>query len=442
MPDSPERRAACGVVDHLRRAGHVAYLVGGCVRDELLGREPREFDVATSATPEQVQATFRHTVPVGARFGVVIVVTPDGGNVEVATFRSDEAYVDGRRPTGVVYGTAEEDCTRRDFTVNGLYMDPATGEILDLVGGRQDLERRVVRAIGDPRARFAEDKLRMLRAVRFAATLGFEIDPRTWVALVEMAHEVRVVSWERIREELSRILVSGRAAEGFRMLRRSGLLAPVLPEIEAMSGVEQPPEFHPEGDVLVHTFLGLEHFDALEHRPLELGLAILLHDVGKPATFKVAERIRFDGHDRKGAEMSDEILRRLRYPNAVIQEVVELVDRHMAFVQIGQWREAKVRRFLTGAHGQRHLDLHRLDCLSAHGKLDTWRWATERREAFLAEPPPPLRLVTGDDLLVAGYPRGPLIGRILAEVGDEILECRVATREEAMAWITATFPVP
>jgi poly(A) polymerase len=436
---SAGRSAAEAVVARLRDAGHEAWFVGGCVRDELMGRVPPDYDVSTSALPDTVMSLFPHTVPVGAQFGVVIVVL-DGRPVEVATFRSDEAYVDGRRPTGVRFTGAREDAERRDFTMNGLFMDPFSGEIRDYVGGRADLDARVVRAIGDPAARFREDKLRLLRAVRFATTVPAAIEPATWDAVRAMAPAINEVSWERIRVEVAKILVSGRSAEGFRLLRASGLLAQILPEIEAMSGVEQPPEFHPEGDVLVHTLLALEHFDRLPVRTEAFGLAVLLHDVGKPRTFERADRIRFNGHDRVGAAMAGDILRRLRFPNATIDEVVELVARHMAFVQIREWREAKLRRFLGSPLAESHLALHRIDCLAAHGMLDTHRWCSDRRRAFADEPPRPPRLLTGDDLVGLGYPPGPLVGKVLASVDDERLEGRLSSREEALAWVAREFP--
>jgi len=440
-PISRFRDAAASVVARLRAAGHEAWFVGGCVRDELLGRTPPDYDVATSARPETVMALFRKTIPVGAQFGVVIALEDDVP-VEVATFRSDEAYVDGRRPTGVRFTSAREDAERRDFTMNGLFMDPTTGEILDFVGGRADIDARVVRAIGEPRARFAEDKLRLLRAVRFATTIPAQIDSVTWDAVREMAPAVVEVSWERIRVEITKILVSGRAAHGFRLLRDSGLLAAILPEIEAMAGVEQPPEFHPEGDVLVHTFLALEHFDALPQRPAELGLAVLFHDVGKPRTFERADRIRFNGHDRVGAEMTRDILSRMRYPNETIDEAEELVARHMAFVQIRDWREAKLRRFLGSPLVDRHLALHRVDCLAAHGKLDTHGWCQDKRREFATERPRPPRLITGDDVVALGYAVGPVIGKLLAAVDDERLEGRLTNREEALTWLSREFPPP
>jgi putative nucleotidyltransferase with HDIG domain len=441
VPKPRSREAAESVVRTLRDAGHESWFVGGCVRDELLGRLPPDYDVATSARPEQVMQIFRRNVPVGAQFGVVIALVGETP-VEVATFRSDEAYVDGRRPTGVTFTGAREDAERRDFTFNGLFMDPFTGEVVDYVGGRSDLDARVVRAIGDPRARFREDKLRLLRAVRFATTVPAAIEPATWDAVRTSAGAITEVSWERIRVELTKILLSGRAAHGFRLLRSSGLLAAVLPEIEAMAGVEQPPEYHPEGDVLVHTMLALEHFDALPERPVELGLAVLLHDVGKPATFERADRIRFNGHDKVGAGMTRDILKRMRYPNAVIDEAEELVARHMAFVQIREWREAKLRRFLGDPLIERHLALHRVDCLSAHGLLDTWRWCHDKRREFASERPRPARLVTGDDLLAVGYAAGPSLGKLLALVDDERLEGRLSTKEEALRWLSSQYPPP
>lgn len=442
-PERPDRAAARSVVRRLRGAGHEAWFVGGCVRDEVLGRAPKEFDVATSADPDTVELLFPRSVPVGKAFGVIRVLGDEPGIVtEVATFRSDDAYVDGRRPTGVRFATAEVDAQRRDFTVNGLFMDPETGRIVDHVGGRADLDARVLRAIGDPAARFGEDKLRMLRAVRFAATGPFEIEAATWNALCAMAGEITVVSWERIRDELSRILTSGRSAHGFRLLHASGLLAAVLPEIAALEGVAQPPEFHPEGDCWVHTLLALEHFDRSPPHPLEMGLAALLHDVGKPPTYRVADRIRFDGHDRVGAQMAEVILRRLRHPNDVIGRVTELVARHMAFTQIREWREAKVRRFLTSPLAEAQLELHRIDRLAGLADLSTHAWCEERRAAYLAEPPRPDRIVTGDDLLSEGWVPGPGIGRVLASVDDLRLEGRLTTREEAIAWARVHMPPP
>ena len=448
LPERPDRVAARRIVHRLRALGHEAWFVGGSVRDELLGREPKEFDVATSADPDTVERVFPRSIPVGKAFGVVRVLgdgdAADGSDTvtEVATFRSDDAYIDGRRPTGVTFTTARIDAERRDFTVNGLFMDPDTREVIDYVGGRADLDARRLRAIGEPRARFEEDKLRMLRAVRFAATGPFEIDPPTWYALVEMAPQITVVSQERVQAELSRILTSGRSAHGLRLLRASGLLRVILPEIAALEGVAQPPEFHPEGDVWVHTLLAMEHFDRTPPHTLPMALAVLFHDVGKPATYTVTDRIRFNGHDQVGAGMADEILRRLKYSNEVIDEVVDLVARHMAFVQIKDWREAKLRRFLGAPRIDRHLELHRIDCRAAHGNLTTHGWCREQIERFRQEPPRAPRLISGEDLLAAGYVQGPAIGKVLASVDDERLEGRLTTREEAIAWAVRRMPPP
>lgn len=443
-PDRPDRREAHAIVRRLRAAGHEAWFVGGCVRDELLGRPPKEYDVATSADPDTVQSLFRRTLEIGKAFGVVIVLGPGDPPIrtEVATFRADDAYVDGRRPTGVRFTTAEEDAQRRDFTVNGLFLDPDTGRVVDHVGGRADLDARVLRAIGDPRQRFTEDKLRMLRAVRFATTGPFAVERDTWDAVRAMAREIRVVSQERVREELCRILLSGRSATGFRLLRESGLLAEVLPELRALEGVEQPPEFHPEGDVWQHTLLALEHLDRTPGAGLELALAVLLHDIGKPGTFSRRERIRFDGHDRLGAQMAREVLERLRFPGVVTDTVAELVLRHLAFAQIREWREAKLRRFLAPPLGPLHLELHRIDCLACHGDLSAHAWCLDRVAAWAAEPPRPPRLLSGDDLQAVGYRPGPSLGKLLARVDDERLEGRLGTREEAIAWTLRTYPPP
>ena len=433
------RETALGVLRTLRQAGFEAYFVGGAVRDEILKRPVGDYDIATSAHPPQVRALFPKTVAIGAQFGVVVVIE-DRQHVEVATFRSDGAYVDGRRPTDVTFGSPEEDAQRRDFTVNALMLDPETGTLLDFVGGQADLAAGLLRAIGDPSARFAEDKLRMLRAVRFAATHGFTLDPATRQAVEEHAGDIQVVSWERIRAELDKILLSGRSAMGLRMLHEVGLLEPILPELAAMDGVAQPPQFH-KGDVWFHTLLAMQQFDGSEPRTLELALATLLHDVGKPGTFQVLDRIRFNGHDSLGAEMAETILRRLCYPRKLIQHVVELVRRHMAFVQIREWRPAKVKRFVLAPLAEDHLHLHRLDVLASNGDLSTWEWMHEQRKSALAEPPPAVRLVTGTDLLAAGYPPGPQIGKALALLSDEILEGRVKTREEGLLWL-ARHPPP
>jgi putative nucleotidyltransferase with HDIG domain len=435
------RKDAEQIVTRLREAGHVAYFAGGCVRDELLGRTPKDYDVATSASPETVQSLFSHTVPVGVQFGVIIVMTEDR-QTEVATFRADGVYIDGRRPEGVVFTTAEKDAARRDFTMNGLFLDPTNGEVIDYVGGRKDITDGLIRAIGHPRERFREDKLRMLRAVRFTTTMGLAIDTPTWGAIREMSHSILDVSWERIREELSKIITSGHAETGLIKLRSSGLLEHILPEIMEMDGVQQGSLHHPEGDVLIHTALAMAHFDRLhaEQRTEVLGLATLLHDVGKPKTFTNVDRIRFNGHDDVGAEMADEILHRLRYPNEVIVEVVDLIKSHMAFTQIREWRGAKVRRFLSKSTTEKQLALHRLDALAGSGRLEAYDWCMAKLEEYAKEPPKPPKLLNGHELMAMGYEGGPTIGKILTLVEDEKLEGRLSTKEEATSWLLANHP--
>lgn len=432
---SSHRQDAVEIVKRLRETGYVAYFAGGCVRDELLGRTPSDYDVATSATPEMVQALFSHTIPVGAQFGVIIVMTEDR-QTEVATFRTDGLYIDGRRPESVRFATAEEDAQRRDFTINGLFLDPLTGDVFDYVGGREDIKRGIIRAIGAPGARFAEDKLRMLRAVRFATTLKFGIEEGTWIAVRQMAPCILEVSWERIRDEMGKILMSGSARFGFKLLHESWLMDYTLPEIIAMKGVEQQADWHPEGDVFTHTMLMLEHLDRQPDRSEVLAWAALLHDVGKPATQTVEDgRIKFNGHAEVGAEMADVILRRFRHPTEVIVEVVELVKQHMAFTQIREWRGAKVRRFLMSPLAARQMELHHLDCLAGSGNIEALSWCEDKLYEFSKEPPRPPKLVGGDDLLAMGYPVGPTIGRLIRLVDDERLEGRLSTKEEALAWL-------
>jgi putative nucleotidyltransferase with HDIG domain len=423
---------AIRIVRRLRDAGHTAYFNGGCVRDMLRGVEPHDFDIATTATPEEIQRLFPATIPVGAQFGVVIVVE-DGHNFEVATFRSDVGYEDGRRPNAVRYGTPEDDARRRDFTVNGMFYDPLAGEVIDYVGGRADLERKLIRSIGDPRQRFAEDKLRLLRAVRFAANLGFEIEEHTFATVRDMAGQIHIVSVERIRDELIKIFTRAHAGRGLELLDASGLLKEVLPEVAAMKGVEQPPEFHPEGDVFQHTKLML---DALPANPSEvLAFAVLLHDVGKPPTFERApDRIRFNEHDRIGAEMAERILRRLRFSNEQIEKIVLCVAEHMRFQFVQEMRPAKLKRILARETFPVELELHRLDCATSHRNLENYEYLKQKAAELPPEVVKPAPLITGHDLLALGLKPGPLVGRILREVEEAQLEERLRSREEALAF--------
>ena len=418
----------------LRHSGYQALLVGGCVRDLLLGREPADFDVTTDAPPSEVLALFPDSIAVGAQFGVILV-QENGAKVEVATFRSDVGYSDGRHPDRVVYArTPEEDVQRRDFTINGLLMRPETGEILDHVGGQADLRAGILRAIGEPVRRFAEDKLRMLRATRFAARFAYAIEPVTFAAIQHHAPEIVQVSAERIREELTKLLTEGAARRGFELLEETHLLETVLPEIARMQGVEQPPQYHPEGDVWIHTRMMLEQLPAAA--PATLAWGVLLHDVGKPPTFRSAaetgERIRFDGHVEVGARMAAEICRRLRFSNDDTEQIISLVANHLRFKDVTQMRPATLKRFLRLPRFDEHLELHRLDCLSSHRNLDAYDFV--RR--FLAETPPsqvrPERLLTGEDLKMLGYPPGPLYAAILSTVEDAQLEGQVHSREEAL----------
>jgi poly(A) polymerase len=436
------RGLAKRICDTLRANGHQAYLVGGCVRDLLLGRQPADFDVTTDAHPERVAQLFPGAIAVGAQFGVMIV-PQDNVQVEVATFRSDVGYTDGRHPDRVAYSaTPQEDVLRRDFTINGLLMDPRDGKVLDFVRGQEDLREGIIRAIGLPEQRFAEDKLRMARAVRFAARFGYRIEPQTQAAVRAMAAHITQVSAERLRDELTRMLTEGAARRAFELLDETGLLAVVLPEVARMKGVEQPPQFHPEGDVWIHTRLMLEGLPAGCSSTLAWG--VLLHDAGKPPTFAPPDgpegRIRFDGHVEVGTRMTEEICRRLRFSSDDTEQISALVASHLRFKDVPQMRLGKLKRFVRLPKFEEHLELHRLDCLSSHRNLENY----EFMQHFLAETPPeqvrPPRLITGDDLLTMGYRPGPGFKEILRAVEDAQLEGKLADRQEAMKFVTATYP--
>jgi poly(A) polymerase len=437
------RELANSICDALQRAGYQALLVGGCVRDLLLSREPADYDVTTDATPERVMELFPESIAVGAKFGVVLVPR-DGFKVEVATFRSDGGYSDGRHPDRVVYSkTPEEDVQRRDFTINGLLMRHDTGEILDFVGGQADLQARVIRAIGEPHRRFAEDKLRMLRAVRFAARFGFDIEHQTFASIRRHAGAVTDVSAERIREELTKLLTEGAARRGFELLERSWLLSAVLPEIAAMKGVPQPPEFHPEGDVWTHTLLMIEGLPAGCSPTLAWG--VLLHDVGKPPTFKPAsktgDRIRFDHHVDVGVRMAQAICRRYRFSNEETEQIAALVDNHMRFKDVRRMKKATLKRLVRLPRFDEHMELHRLDCVSSHRNLDSYQFV----EQFLTETPPeqvhPQRVLTGNDLSEMGYIPGPRFSEILRAVEDAQLEGQINTKAEARNLVRRRFPL-
>jgi poly(A) polymerase len=443
MPGSPAQHAAAQIVARLRAAGHQAYFVGGCVRDLLLGREPQDFDVATSALPDQVLTLFEKTFAVGAHFGVVLVCTGEPEiTTEVATFRSDGVYSDGRHPDAVRFSSSpEEDVKRRDSTINGMLLDPAHNQVLDYVGGRNDLQAGLIRAIGDPGDRFAEDKLRMLRAVRFAARFAFDLESRTAIAIRKLAPAVSQVSRERVRDELTRMLTEGHAQRAFEMLDATGLLVQVLPEVVRMKGVAQPPQYHPEGDVWVHTMLLLAGLPA--GCPPALAWAALLHDVGKPATFRVApDRIRFDGHVETGVHIAEDICRRLRFPNHETEQILLLIANHMRFADAPKMKESTLKRFFRLPHFDQHLALHRLDCLASHGSLKLYDFARERFETLPEEQVRPHLLLTGRDLIEAGYHPGPQFSEMLAMAEDAQLEGAVHTREQALALVLEQYPVP
>lgn len=423
------------IVAHLQAGGFTAYYAGGCVRDSLLGKTPVDYDIATSARPEDVQRLFPKTVAVGAQFGVIVVVEK-GMEFEVASFRADGVYIDGRRPVDVTFSTPRQDAERRDFTVNGMFYDPIRDETIDFVNGRADLSAGILRAIGNPADRFREDRLRMLRAVRFATSLGFEIEAHTWLALRENAAEIKIVSAERIREELSRIFLSPNRVRGFDLLDESGLMEVILPEITALKGCEQPPQFHPEGDVFVHTRRMLELLP--QEVSLPLVLSVLFHDIGKPGTFTYhpeEDRIRFNGHDKLGAEMTARIMERLRFSRDEIDATVEAVDRHMIFKDVKKMRVSRLKRFMAGPYFDDELALHKVDCSSSHGALDNYDFLLAKREEFSNEPLIPPPLVRGDDLINLGWKPGPEIGKILEAIQTRQLEGTLATREEALDWI-------
>jgi poly(A) polymerase len=428
---SAREALAAGLIAALRLRGHKAYLVGGCVRDRLLGITPKDFDVATDALPDQVVQYFPQARLVGAQFGVALVAAEPGIQVEVATFRSEGAYSDGRRPDSVRFESEPaSDARRRDFTINGLLQDPVSGKVLDYVGGKADLEAKLIRAIGNPEQRFEEDHLRMLRAIRFAARLGFSIEEGTFSAVQRAASRITRISPERIRDELIRILTEGAARRGFELLDSSGLLAQVAPEIKACQGVEQPPEYHPEGDVWTHIMLMLERMRAPAPA---LALGVLFHDVGKPPTFRIAERIRFDGHAEVGAVMAKDWLCRLRFSNEDVEQVTSLVANHMRFKDVRQMRLGTLKRFLRLPHFDQHLELHRLDCLSSNGRLDSYEFIRAKLGELGREELRPRPLITGHDLIGAGYAPGRAFGEALSAVETGQLDGEIHTRDEALA---------
>ena len=469
MLTTVSKQFATSIVETLRQHGRQAYFVGGCVRDLLLGREPADYDVATDATPDEVMRIFPETYSVGAQFGVVLVPTPEAerrgpnschselasandksavpghrhkASVEVATFRCDVGYSDGRHPDEVRFSRdAREDVQRRDFTINGLLLDPLTNEVLDFVGGRKDLDAKIIGAIGDPALRFREDKLRMLRGVRFAARFEYSIEPATFSAIQQLAAQIHQVSQERVRDELTRMLIEGHARRAFELLHDTGLLREVLPEIANMKGVEQPPEFHPEGDVWVHTLLLLEKLP--RPCPITLAWGALLHDVGKPPTFRRApDRIRFDDHVDVGVKMAEGICRRLRFSNDETKQILALVDNHMRFGDVERMKDSTFKKFIRVPQFDQHLELHRLDCESSHRSLRMYNYTLSKMKELPPEAVRPKPLISGDDLIAAGYAPGEVFKEILGSVEDAQLEGRLRSTDDAMRFVHRHFPSP
>lgn len=428
----PKEKLARKIVETLVEHGHQALFAGGCVRDKILGIEPKDYDVATSAHPDMVQKLFKKTVPIGAAFGVVLVVEDDV-TVEVATFRTEGGYQDGRHPTRVAFAKVEEDASRRDFTVNGLYFDPLKNQVLDLVEGQKDLKARVIRSIGNAEDRFLEDHLRMLRAIRFAVQLDFEIEKNTLDAVKKHASKLSVISHERIRDEFSKILTSPNPRRGIELCDETKLLHYILPEMEKMKGVEQPMEFHPEGDVWIHTLMLV---DGLKNSPIELAMGVVLHDIAKPQTFERApDRIRFHGHDTMGADMAIDICKRLVFSNEQTHLISELVLHHLRFKDAKNMRLSTLKRFIGMERFDLHLELHRLDCLASHGNLDAYNFCKEKQAEFAKLPPPPSRLVTGQDIIELGHKPGPEFSKVLRAMEDAVLEGTVVTREQALDFV-------
>ncbi|MFY9912979.1 MAG: CCA tRNA nucleotidyltransferase [Candidatus Sulfotelmatobacter sp.] len=456
------RDFAISIIKTLRQHGFQAYLAGGCVRDLLLNREPADYDVATSATPNEVMEIFPESYAVGAQFGVVLIPQNSSGpsvppvvnavsenhprsrqnaTVEVAAFRSDHGYADGRHPDAVRFSQdPREDVIRRDFTINGMLLDPITNDVLDLVGGRKDLESGIIRAIGDPEQRFAEDKLRLLRAIRFAARFEYEIEQQTLAAIKRHTHELQLVSRERVRDELTRMLTEGHAHRAFLLLDETGLLSEILPEISAMKGVEQPPEFHPEGDVFVHTLMLLDYLP--QPCPSTLAWGALLHDVGKPATFhRAPDRIRFDNHVEVGVKIAEAICRRLRFSRDDTEQILALIDNHMRFGHASRMKESTLKRFMRLPGFDQHLALHRADSLASHGNLSTYEYLQEKLHQTPQENIRPQSLVNGNDLIAEGYKPGPKFREILEAVEDAQLEGRLQSHDAALEYVKREFPL-
>lgn len=429
------KAAAIDIIGKLQEKGHIAYLAGGCVRDMLRGETPKDYDIATSALPEEITSIFTKTREVGVHFGVVIVIVNNQA-FDVATFRNDGSYKDGRHPEEVTFSTPQDDTARRDFTVNGIFFDPISEKYIDFVEGKSDIDKKVIRAIGEPNLRFQEDHLRLLRAIRFAARFDYEIEAETWNSIKSNASGISKISKERIRDELTKILLNENRVLGFDLLVESGLMEHIIPQILQLKGCEQPPQFHPEGDVFVHTRLMLS---LLKDAPsIELVLSVLLHDIGKPATYSFdeeADRIRFNGHDKLGAEMSEQILRDLKFSNSIIEDVVQMVANHMTFKDVQKMRQSKLKRFMSRSTFNDEIELHRVDCLGSWGGLDNYDFLNKKMVEFANEPIIPQPLLTGKDLIELGWSPGPDLGQTLNSVQDMQLEGKLNSKDEALDWV-------
>ncbi len=429
------RKSAENIVKTLVDKGYTAYFAGGSVRDIVMGIEPKDYDIATDATPDEISKIFKRTILVGAKFGVSIVIL-DGINFEVATFRSDFDYKDGRHPEKVIFTNEKEDVKRRDFTINGLLYDPLENKVIDYVGGQYDINNKLIRTIGDAHNRFNEDKLRMMRAIRLAVRFGFDIEQKTFEAIVKKAPEILEISKERIRDELIKVLTEGSAGKGIRLLDKTGILQVILPEVIEMKGVEQPPDFHPEGDVFNHTILTL---DLMENPSIELAMGVLLHDIGKPKTFEIRDRIRFNEHTEVGIKIADDILKRFKFTNKEIEHILNLIKNHLKFKDVQNMKESTLKRFLRIEKFDEHLELHRLDCLASHGNLENYEYCKKMLKEISTEEIKPKRFITGDDLINVGFTPGPEFKEILDYIEDEQLEGRVKDKNEAMNLIMQKF---
>ena len=429
------RKNAEEIVRTLTEKGYIAYFAGGCVRDMIMSIEPKDYDITTNAKPEDIKRLFKRTILVGEKFGVIVVVK-DGINYEVATFRSEIGYKNGRHPDKVIFTDEKEDVKRRDFTINGLLFDTLENRIIDYVGGKDDINNKIIRTIGNPFERFNEDKLRMMRAVRLAVKFDFDIEENTFNAVKCKGFEISEISKERIRDELVKILTEGAAERGIKLLDKAGMLKVILPEVADMKGVEQPKIFHPEGDVFTHTVLML---DLMENPSVELAMAVLLHDIGKPETFEVKDRIRFNEHTDVGVKIASDICKRLRFTNKEIEYILNLIKNHLKFKDVMKMKKSTLKRFLSMDKFEEHLELHRLDCLASHKNLANWEYCKKMMKEITIEEVKPERLINGDDLINAGFTPGPLFKEILNYIEDEQLEGRIKDKNEAMNLVIQKF---